>query len=153
MEHNIVIDKSGTESEIGIFDLYLFNTDGYHMTYEANVGKWGLIDYTGKIILPAELNHIDSSIDSERICAKQGKQYGYFNLNGKLVTDFHFENALTFSNGVAAVVNNESNKKFFLIDTNGKQLTEPLLIRSHRDPLSVLIRNRFSEFDCNCKKG
>jgi hypothetical protein len=32
MEHNIVIDKSGTESEIGIFDLYLFNTDGYHMT-------------------------------------------------------------------------------------------------------------------------
>jgi hypothetical protein len=152
MELNIVVDKFGAERVIGIFDLYLFNTDGYHMTYYANVGKWGLIDYTGKIILPADLTQIDSSIGSERICAKQGEQYGYFDLNGKLVIDFQFENALTFSNGIAAVVNSESNKKFFLIDTNGKQLTEPLfdyvygfhggeLARFSKDNMSGFIDN------------
>ncbi len=46
-------------------------------------GKWGLMDITGKKILPAEYDQLVPYADDKVVQAKKGSQYGYIDLTGK----------------------------------------------------------------------
>jgi hypothetical protein len=56
--------------------------------------KWGLIDKTGKLIIPTEWDNLDVFSD-KIICAKRGDLWRFINLAGKQVGEFKWNELIT----------------------------------------------------------
>ena len=77
--------------------------------------KWGVVDKSGKIVIPIEYEFVYGW--TEEICAarKNGK-WGHVDFKGKSITPFVYDNAEMFSNGLAKV---EMNGKWGYVDMQG----------------------------------
>ncbi len=83
-------------------------------------GKWGFIDKTGNVILPA--NYYSAQDFSEGLAAvRKSGLYGYIDRNGKFLIAEQYDYAEPFVNGRARVY---LNGKPYYIDRSGKKLFE-----------------------------
>jgi tetratricopeptide (TPR) repeat protein len=80
--------------------------------------KWGYIDRTGKLVIPAELWSPLEFSEGLAVLSVGGKK-GYIDTDGKLVIAAQFDEAFAFFDGIAEVA---VNKKPVLIDKTGKVL-------------------------------
>ncbi len=82
---------------------------------------YGVIDFEGNTILPLE--HIDiSDISEGRIAAKKSYDHGgYYNLDGKEVTDFNYRMISSYNEGVAFAsrANSDGSWNHHVLDYNG----------------------------------
>lgn len=81
-------------------------------------GARGLIDKSGKIIVPLEYDHFGYLSEGLRAAKKNGK-WGYIDAAGKKVIDFQYDSADDFENGIARV---EKETGYGYIDKQGKEV-------------------------------
>ncbi len=91
-------------------------------------GKWGFIDSTGRMVIPATYD--DSFYEfSEGLAAVQvGKKWGYIDAVGRMVIAPQFDGACSFKGGLAAVHVGEFEKgkgKWGYIDKSGRYVLKP----------------------------
>lgn len=103
---------------------YLINTKGENVTKESfdeimldargicclkdtivvnNNGKYYLVNKTGKTIGKNSFDAAKTALNGELIAVKVGSKWGYADLNGKIVIEPQYADALSFSNGLGAV--------------------------------------------------
>lgn len=83
--------------------------------------KKGVIDSTGKFIIPTQYDDILPIIDG-RCFVKNGEKYALASSSGKLLTQFIFDDVYNFEGGIARVIINNKNG---YIDLNGKYIVQP----------------------------
>lgn len=83
-------------------------------------GKYGFMDETGAIKIPAKFEYTEQFKNGLALVFKNDL-YGYINKNGELMIDYQFEEAYDFDQGRAVVVKND---KYGLIDVSGNFIIE-----------------------------
>jgi tetratricopeptide (TPR) repeat protein len=84
-------------------------------------GKYGLIDKTGKKVLPAMFEDIGGWSDP-RIAVKKNRLWGYVNRKNDLLIGYKFDYAADFENHLAVV---KVKEKYGVIDTTGAYVVQP----------------------------
>jgi tetratricopeptide (TPR) repeat protein len=85
--------------------------------------KYGLYDVSGKSLGQAQYDEVHPFTDQGRYAAvKQNGKWGFVNTAGKLVISPSYDDARSFSNGLAAV---EKDGKWGFIDENNKMVLKP----------------------------
>ncbi len=95
----------------------LFDSSNYLV--ERN-GKKGLLDKTGKVILPLEYDYVDNFLSSglkNLISVKKGEKYGVVDFQGKVLIPVEFEHVGEENQFLRVVT---PDRKFGLYDRNGK---------------------------------
>lgn len=87
-------------------------------------GKWGSIDYAGRVLVPLEFEAIGSDdlirhqeYAEDRLAAKLGGKWGYIDRPGKFAIAPAYQEALPFLDGIAVV---KAGGKFGFVDRAGK---------------------------------
>jgi hypothetical protein len=78
--------------------------------------KYGYINASGKIVIPAEYDEVGPFKDGLAVVSKYSK-YGVINKKNELVVDFGFDEILDFNNARAIVIKNDL---YNLIDRSGR---------------------------------
>ena len=78
----------------------------------------GFIDWTGKVVIPAEYDNAGDFSEGFAWVVKNGK-IGFIDNTGKVITSFQYDITLGFHEGLAAVT---KNGKVGFIDTTGKEV-------------------------------
>lgn len=104
------------------YEMITYCTEGYMLFKKYS---WGLLDKTGKEVVPAQ--YYEMGRFSDGLVAVQEEAsglIGFVNANGELSIPFQFENAWMprFSEGLAAVSKDE---KYGFINTKGEWVIEP----------------------------
>ncbi|MBY0054339.1 WG repeat-containing protein [Brevibacillus agri] len=95
--------------------------DGLGLVRNTSIEKWGVIDHTGKLIVPYKYNYISSF--SEGLASFQiGERSGVIDRTGKEVIPPKYERIVGFRFGRSAA---SVNKKWGLIDTKGNWIVQP----------------------------
>jgi hypothetical protein len=81
-------------------------------------GKIGLIDTTGKEIVPCEYDRVDEFL-KEFACVKKYGKWGFIDKKGKAVIPCKYDDVDNFSKGLARV---KKNGKYGLVDKTGKEV-------------------------------
>lgn len=81
--------------------------------------KYGFIDQTGKLVIPARFNYADSFTEGAARVSS-GDTYGFINKSGEFLFEPNYTAAQPFSEGLAYV---ERNGKSFFINKQGKRAT------------------------------
>ena len=84
-------------------------------------GKHGVIDASGKIILPFEYSYVGNMSEDIIVAAKDGK-YGCFDKDGKLIIPMEFEEISDFVEGLARI---RYKKRYGFIDRTGEIVVAP----------------------------
>ncbi len=96
--------------------------NGLAIYYDYQKNKWGYINSSGKIIIPATYNNVHSF--SEGLAAVQNNDglWGYIDVTGKTKINFSYSNEPTnFSEGIALIKKrSEEHAPYCMIDTTGK---------------------------------
>jgi hypothetical protein len=87
-------------------------------------GKWGFIDKTGRMVIPAKYDEWDDvPIFSEELAAMViGGKFGYIDKKGRIAIPPQFDDAGDFSEGMAAVFINGA---YGFIDKTGRMVVQP----------------------------
>ena len=87
----------------------------------------GLIDSTGREVVPCLYEGVDFPSEGRVLVAKNGR-FGYTDLDGNIVIPLQYANAGNFSEGLATVmvILDSIHAACTFIDTMGRQLTEPI---------------------------
>lgn len=73
-----------------------------------------------RLLAPTLTSNIDFAIESEDIfCIYNGEKYGYMKESGEEITDYIYESAFPFTEGLACVI---LDGKYGVIDTDGKEV-------------------------------
>lgn len=89
-----------------------------------NYQKYGYLNSAGEIVIPLQFDNAGDFKEGFAWVEKNGK-YGYINSEGKIVIPLRYAGAGFFFSGVAQVIKKTSEgKKYFLIDRDGKQVTQ-----------------------------
>lgn len=70
---------------------------------EGSTWKYGIIDQTGKLVIPIAYNKFGRNFYSGLILTLSNGKWGYLNKAGQAVVPFKYEDAASFSEGLAAV--------------------------------------------------
>lgn len=135
------IDKTGKEVIPFIFDDAGGFIDGIAPVMRAGTkedksdSKWGFIDKTGKEIIPLKYESVGKSSkdfiffssDESLILAKINGKFGFIDKTGKEIIPFIYDEAVDFTNGLAAVMKSgvkedKSDDKWGFIDKSGKEV-------------------------------
>ena len=103
-------------SDIGVFEYGLARVCRKSPSAENKMTYWGLIDTTGKEIIPPTYRKI-LDFQEEFALVQANKKYGFINKKGKEVIAQTFDDAVSFSEGFAAV---KIDHKWGFIDKSGK---------------------------------
>jgi hypothetical protein len=82
--------------------------------------RWGMIDSTGREIVPLKYRELDYFAEGLAGASLDGKKFGYINTAGAVVIPFTFDGVSSFSEGRATAV---LNSKCALINKKGALLT------------------------------
>jgi hypothetical protein len=124
----VLVDSTGFVLVDGEYLKYYEPEQGTIRVTGAN-GKFGLINYSGKLIVPCEYDRISSYCDGLVSFERNGKS-GYFNLKGKEVVPAKYDRAFNFWYSVSIV---ENDNKFGLMDTTGT-----LILSLEYDQINIL---------------
>lgn len=83
---------------------------------------YGLCNTEGDLIVPCDYHYIDYCGDGLYVAQNEKGFYGYINAAGDVIIDFIFVNAYPFSEGYAAVYEED---KWGIVDRNGVYAVEP----------------------------
>lgn len=106
------IDKKGGMKISGYGAITDFN--GGYAAVRKN-SKWGIIDTSGKIIVPIVYNHMKMPVEGKAIIKEAGK-YGFINLKNELIIKNKYGQIDQYSEGIAKVWSDEG---IGFIDTAG----------------------------------
>lgn len=81
--------------------------------------KWGLIDFSGKVVVEPVYDSHFSKIGKSGLSVKKGELFGILDLNFKEKTPFEYAYLESFSYDLLKA---QKNQKFGLIDENGKEV-------------------------------
>ena len=100
----------------------------------AKKGKWGFINYAGKWVIKPKFTLVGNF--SESLAAVQiNNLWGFVNKEGELKINPSFEQVLPFKNGEAVVMlPGMLTKQKILINTSGKQISPPYILRNEVSP-------------------
>lgn len=126
--------KFGYINREGVFEINAqFNEAGDFLNGFAVVGignclegecLYGLINETGKIILPVQYEEVyDMTLDGLALIKQTDKGYGFANAAGKITLKPIYNDAHSFSEGLAAV---KKDSLWRFIDVNGNAVIPPL---------------------------
>lgn len=89
-----------------------------------NYQKYGYLNSAGEVVIPLQFDNAGDFKEGFAWVEKNGK-YGYINHEGKIVIPLRYAGAGFFFSGVAQVIKKTlEGKKYFLIDRDGKQVTQ-----------------------------
>ena len=122
------IDKTGNE----IIELKYDKADDFRYGYAAIYidEKWGVINKDGKNVVTPKYDFIDKYCEGmARVLLHE--KWGYIDKTGEEIIIPQYDFSFNFKNGAAIVCNGgnysesgeESSRKFFLIDANGKKIS------------------------------
>jgi hypothetical protein len=83
-------------------------------------GRWGMIDSTGREILPLKYRELDYFVEGLAGASLDGKKFGFVNTTGTVVIPFTFDGVGSFSEGRATAI---MGRKCALINKKGALLT------------------------------
>lgn len=92
-----------------------------------NVGKWGYIDKTGKVVIKPGFERADNFHEGLAAATMPRGKVGYIDLMGHMVIKPQFDDAHDFKDGVALVY---VNGKYGYIDRTGRYIVRPLFVRA-----------------------
>ncbi|RZJ33827.1 MAG: WG repeat-containing protein [Flavobacterium sp.] len=84
--------------------------------------KWGFVDKTGKIVIPAQFESAGNFHDGKCFVKNKDGKFGYIDTSGKIVINYQFDEARNFENNCAVVALKD---KFGVIDSQGKYVINP----------------------------
>jgi hypothetical protein len=96
-------------------------------------GKWGFLDQSGKVVIPAQYQGFGEQSEGF-IAVFNGKKWGFINSKGDMVLDFKFDNPRSissnnprFSDGLACVQisHGDGENRYGYIDKSGKFIIKP----------------------------
>ena len=98
--------------------------------------KYGVIDHTGKTVLDFKYNHLGEFKDGlASFTPANSEKNGYINTKGKEVIAPIWDQAMDFSEGLAAVAKGDyDNAKWGFVDTSGKVVIEPQYDHAFLEP-------------------
>jgi WG containing repeat len=103
--------------------LHLRSSTGKSYLYKfQNNGKWGMLNDFWETMLPPNFDQIDDLFEERFIIKGNDGKFGYLDLNGKIVIDTQFEEAMRFHENRAAV---KLNGKWGYIDQRGHWVIAP----------------------------
>lgn len=88
---------------------------------KTNIDKYGILDSTGKIVLPVQYDDINLYSSDGLILLKKDGKCGYCDLKLKMSIPLKFEDANIFQNGMASV---KLNNKWGFIDKTGATIID-----------------------------
>ena len=101
-----LIDKKGKVVS-GLYEEIRLNPDGAYLKEDVMLakqnGKWHLFDENEKTIGNFSCEDIDIVTEAGMIAFKQNEKWGYVDLEGEIIIEPEYENAKSFSEGLAAV--------------------------------------------------
>lgn len=123
--HWSLIDSSGQEivgskfSKVGHFH--------HNVAWCVQNGKYGMIDYTGKVCIPFQYAKLSDCTENGVVLAWEidngaSSKVGLLSKNGEKLTEMKYTEINAFTDGVAW---GKVNGLYGLIDYNGKELTQP----------------------------
>ncbi len=112
-----VEEYEGTEYATWVFQEGLSRLYLYEDSSGSSTGA-GFIDWTGKVVIPAEYEGVSDFSEGFAAVYKNNK-WGYIDKTGKEVVPFSYEAAQSFSEGLAAVM---KNGKIGFVDADGKEV-------------------------------
>ena len=120
----------------GIYGIF---EDGFASVYKYAEGKFGVIDKSGKEVLPFKFES-DILYSEELFLVYNNGKAGYYDTNGKCVIPCEYETATPFYEGLAAV---EKGGLWGFIDKSGKMVINPVFddVNSFSDGLAVVKKN------------
>ena len=124
------VDTTGKEFLMGVYDLTKPFTEagvapvGMYVRFSGmeSIYRWGLIDTTGKLIVPLEYECFGSrmtSFPSGLVRWQRNGKYGLLGAGGQVVTPFQYDGMSSFRVDYAEVT---INGKMGLIDANGREV-------------------------------
>lgn len=128
-----IIDTSNKAIQLAIYDN--IEIDGSNLSeqnmpskafqsdmYVRNNGKIGMLKANGEDFIPVKYDSLGVYSD-DMLKAKVGSKYGFLNEEGKEAVPFIYSQAYDYSEGLAAVIN--ENGKFLFIDKSGNVAIKP----------------------------
>lgn len=98
---------------------FRINNPGENSTFAAGLGKWGLLNLRGEVVIPAIYDEIWPFKEGLALSKKQEK-YGYLDDTGAIAIPFVYDHAEDFTNGYAEV---SKQGKYFYIDYMNEKTT------------------------------
>lgn len=102
--------------------------DNFFLVHDFN-GKKGIIDITGKIIIPIEYDYLEVYLDKEEgietYIAEKNNKYGLLDTKGNIIADFIYDSLSIFLHSAGALLY-FSNGSYGLINHVGKELTNAI---------------------------
>ncbi len=126
----LLLFTDGTTQDFGYDDVklqvngsYLFGNGDFARTFTKKNGKWLICDNSFQPVSDFTCDDIDAYIDSNMpIAYKDGDKWGFVNPDGSICMKPAYEEARSFSNGVAAV---KKDGEWGFIDGNGEMVVAP----------------------------
>ena len=125
----LLIDKEGKKvSKETYQDIRINNDDSYiyrNVMIAQKDGKYKLYDQDENLISTFECDDVDIITDDELIAYKQGGKWGFVDTKGEVKIEPTYDEAKSFSNGLAAVCKGD---KWGFIDLSGKLVIDYMFI-------------------------
>jgi hypothetical protein len=119
---------------------------------EPPIYKYGVIDTTGKEILPVKYDYINCNLGSIYSTVVIDGKLGYLDSTGKEIISpkyHYFDNYHDFSNGYARV---SLNRKYGFIDINGREIIPPIY-NDMSKPYDIDVKSGYVSVNMNGKWG
>jgi hypothetical protein len=111
------IDSMGAEIIAPAYDT-VFSFSGYDVAYVGNKDKYGMIDRSGKVLIPVKYQAF-LGFSEGLMGAVLNNKIGYIDIEGKEIIPFIYDDAELFKNSKAKVKQGEA---IFFIDKTGKKV-------------------------------
>lgn len=110
--------------------------DGYATVFKYEEEKFGVIDKSGKTIIPFMFDFIEENSEGLFCVNKDGKR-GFYDTNGNCVIPCKYDNANSFSEGLAAV---QQGNLWGFVDKSGNMIIQTLFdeVNNFSDNLAIV---------------
>lgn len=98
------------------------NSDGLGVARKSENSGYDIFDKYGNTVKTLNTKGVSEISDDGVIKVSDGYKWGYMDINGKMLTDYKYEDGETMYDGVAAVM---ENNKWGIIDKSGEYIVPP----------------------------
>ncbi|MCA0237182.1 MAG: WG repeat-containing protein [Bacteroidetes bacterium] len=129
-------------------------SDGYAAVLKN--GRWGYINKQGELVIPWQFDDASDFKEGIAVVKTSSSQFRFLCKNGKFLTQVSYSYATPFFKGYAVAAITEANydKKFGMIDRNGKTVFDFIYdkIEFVGDYILTTAGSKWSIYDCNLKE-
>ena len=148
-EATVQLESLFVDQQFTYVDIYGLSQSGFSAFKQDE--KYGYIDKTGQVVIPAQYDYCDSFNDGMAVIQENGN-YGYINTNGEVVIPSKYYEADRFYNGIARVAQIKDGGTFLgYINKKGEEV-----IPVEYSSISIYLKNGYgvaSKYDAETKKS